>query len=67
MAVLGFGRGANLSVDPQARWHGSYVPAVLRSHPFVMARSSDGQMTLCIGEESGLLVDIGQGEPKDAS
>jgi hypothetical protein len=53
-------KGTNLFVGPQTQWLGIYVPAALRAHPFqLVAAENGGQPTLCIDEESGLLVDKG--------
>ncbi|QIK36790.1 SapC family protein [Caldichromatium japonicum] len=63
VAVLGIEPGVNLFVAPDGRWLGGYVPAVLRSYPFSLAQTGEGQWALCIDEESGLLVAAGEGEP----
>ncbi|MDY8108868.1 SapC family protein [Fulvimarina sp. 2208YS6-2-32] len=63
VAVLGLAPGQNLFVGPDGRWHGGYVPAALRSHPFYIGRAeSSDQMILCIDETSGLLAQE-DGEP----
>ncbi|MGE0331518.1 MAG: SapC family protein [Ramlibacter sp.] len=62
VAVLGLADQQNLYVDSTGEWLGGYVPAELRSYPFLLARSEDGQRVLCVDEGSGLVVDGGAGE-----
>lgn len=57
VAVLGIEPGCNLFVAPDGRWVGSYVPARLRSFPFILAMTPDNRQVLCIDEQSGLVVD----------
>ena len=54
----------NLFVGPDGQWLGGYIPASVRSYPFRLLRSEgSGQMTLCVDEDSGLVVDSnGTGE-----
>ncbi|MGQ9658681.1 MAG: SapC family protein [Thermochromatium sp.] len=63
MAVLGIEPTTNLFVAPDGRWLGAYLPAALRSHPFLLARTESGELVLCVDEESGLVTEAGQGEP----
>jgi hypothetical protein len=62
VAVLGLEDQQNLYVGPAGEWLGGYIPAELRSYPFLLARSVDGQRVLCVDEGSGLVVDGGAGE-----
>jgi hypothetical protein len=63
MAVLSLAPDRNLFVAPDGRWLGEYVPMVLRSQPFRLLRpESAGQSILCVDEDSGLVVEGGQGE-----
>lgn len=57
VAVMGLQPGVNWLVRPDGRWLAGYIPAALRSHPFYMARSADGQSVLCFDMDSGLLRD----------
>jgi hypothetical protein len=54
----------NLFVGPDGKWLGGYIPASVRGYPFRLLRSEgSGQMTLCVDEDSGLVVDSnGTGE-----
>jgi hypothetical protein len=61
-AVLAFEQNRNLLVAPDGRWLGRYVPAALRTYPFAIGRTEDGNEVLCIDESSGLLASDGQGE-----
>lgn len=42
-------------VAPNGSWRGSYVPSILRVHPFAARQAEDGKFALLIDEESGLL------------
>lgn len=57
VAVLGLAPGHNLIVAPDGRWLGGYVPAHLRSHPFTLANTPDGQQVLAVDADSGLIHD----------
>src|SRR5438128_131898 len=55
--------GRNLFVGPDGRWMGRYVPAALRSWPFVLVRQEGAeQAVLCVDEASGLVEAEGTGE-----
>jgi len=57
VAVMSPVAGRNFLVGPNGQWLGGYVPAVLRSYPFRLARvEGSDQVTLCIDEDSGLLL-----------
>ena len=66
----------NLFVGPDGQWLGGYIPASVRSYPFRLIRSEgSGQMTLCVDEDSGLVVDLngageefftGEGKPSES-
>lgn len=62
VAVLGLEPGQNLMIDPAGKWLGPYVPSVLRSHPFKMAKMDNNQFALCVDQESGLITDGPDGE-----
>ena len=62
VAVLGLEDQQNLYVGPAGEWLGSYIPAELRSYPFLLASSADEQRVLCVDEGSGLVVDGNAGE-----
>lgn len=63
MAVLSLTPGRNLFVAPDGRWLGGYVPAVLRGYPFRLLRpEGSAESVLCVDEQSGLVVEAGQGE-----
>jgi hypothetical protein len=58
VAVMSPVAGRNLFIGPVGEWLGAYVPAVLRSYPFRLgAIDGSEQRTLCIDEDSGLIVD----------
>ncbi len=63
VAVLALSKGGNLFVGPGGQWLGGYIPTVLRSYPFSLVRT-DGvdEGVLGIDEDSGLVVDNGEGE-----
>jgi SapC len=63
VAVLALSKGGNLFVGPGGQWLGGYIPIVLRSYPFSLIRT-DGveEGALGIDEDSGLVVDNGEGD-----
>src|SRR5215208_5797774 len=61
VGILGAAPGRNLFVGPGGQWLADYVPAALRIGPFAMGRN-DGQLVLCVDENSAELTD-GEGEP----
>ena len=52
---------SNLYVNADGRWLGTYVPAALRGHPFMLAPTASGELTLCVAADH--LVTEGPGEP----
>jgi hypothetical protein len=48
--------GRNVVVGPKGEWFVGYVPAVLRSYPFSLRASAGGERTLCVDDDSGLVV-----------
>src|SRR5262249_19055620 len=56
--------GRNMFVAPAGQWLGTYVPARLRTYPFLLLRGEGSdQMLLCVDEDSGLVVDDAETEP----
>ncbi|SMP50761.1 SapC protein [Desulfonatronum zhilinae] len=62
VALLGLHPGKNLFVAANGQWVGSYVPSALRSYPFQLARTEDGQAMLCVDEDSDVITDGPDGE-----
>lgn len=61
VAVMSTNAGRNLFVGPQNEWLGSYIPAIYQAYPFGRGpREPGGPMTLCIDEDSGLIVEEGE-------
>lgn len=56
VAMLGVAANSNLFVASDGKWLGSYVPALLRAHPFSIAEANNSQI-LCIDEAVGLAGD----------
>jgi hypothetical protein len=50
--------GRNFAVGPKGEWFPSYIPAVLRAYPFSLRSSAEGEATLSIDEDSGLVVPV---------
>ena len=48
--------GRNVIVGPKGEWFTGYVPATLRTYPFSLLASAGGEPTLCVDEDSGLVV-----------
>jgi hypothetical protein len=63
VALLGLARGRNLYVGPDGKWIGGYVPASLRGYPFRIGDTGEGNVILCVDEDSGLITDGPEGEP----
>lgn len=61
VAVFGLKEGQNLFVNNEGEWvEGVYVPAYVRRYPFIFMTSGDRQQyTLCIDEDSPLLLSTG--------
>jgi hypothetical protein len=66
VAVQGFERDMNLFVAPDGRWLGRYTPAGYRSYPFALGKAAEGQLVLCVAEDSGLIFD-GDTAPSNGS
>jgi hypothetical protein len=62
VAVLGLEPGQNLFVAPDGRWLGAYLPAVLRTYPFRLGSTENGQQVLCI-DSNALLSGGNHGKP----
>ena len=53
MALLGLRKGFNAFVDEQGQWGASYIPAVVRGHPFSLVRVGPGERhALCVDMDS---------------
>jgi len=50
-------------VSPDGLWRGSYVPSLLRVHPFSAVLAGDGRLQLMVDEASGLVTDDPGDEP----
>ncbi len=62
-AICSVQHAVNLYVAPDGRWLGSYIPAAIRGYPFQLVKLQDREDSiLCIDEESGVVVEAGQGE-----
>ncbi len=63
LALLGLEAGENLFVGADGVWRSDYVPAVIRSYPFALARAgSDGDVALCIDAASES-ISLTEGDP----
>ncbi len=62
-ALLGLTPNENLFIDENGHWKSSYVPAIIRRYPFVLAKTQDADnFMLGIDEESDFINDS-EGEP----
>lgn len=54
VVLFGFEEGENLFVDSENKWHGSYIPAIIRRYPFALAKidNDNNTYTVCIDEQS---------------
>jgi hypothetical protein len=58
VAITSLQPGTNLYVAPDGKWLVPYIPAALRAYPFRLAQQENTEnLTLCINEASGLVVD----------
>lgn len=71
VAVFGLQPNQNLCIDND-QWRMRYVPAVMRTYPFAMARVDDNRLVLCIdeswkgfGTETGAPLFNDDGEPSE--
>jgi hypothetical protein len=55
--------GPSRFVSPQGLWLATYVPSILRVHPFAAEPAGDGRMMLAVDESSGLVTDDPRDEP----
>lgn len=60
--MLGLRPDENLFLDGKGQWDAACIPAVIRRHPFVLARLDGGPLGVCIDEASPL-VGRDAGEP----
>lgn len=75
VALLGLEEGENLFIQND-KWMASYIPAIVRRYPFVLANGKDDKrFTICIDEDSDFVSDKGEdgqllfndkGEPSEA-
>lgn len=55
---------SNLLVGPQGQWLGQYVPAALRSYPFLLGRPQGADtLVLCTTDDGPHIVGAGEGAP----
>lgn len=60
VGLLSWNGGSNLFVGADGGWlAGTYIPAMFRTHPFRLLRETDEKLTLCVDEESGLVLERG--------
>ena len=62
VAFLSFLPGQNLYVSPEGKWMGKYVPAIIRSYPFRLVKTSD-EKGMALRVEADAVLDAGEGEP----
>lgn len=63
VAICSLQPNTNQYVAPDGRWLSSYIPAALRGYPFRLAKVEGREESiLCVDEESGVVVEAGQGE-----
>ena len=62
VAVTSIQPEKNFFIAADGRWCHGYIPAAIRSYPFRLANTNDGQKVLCIDEDSGLIQDGLEGE-----
>lgn len=55
VVMLGLRPQENLFIDAKGQWDAACIPAVIRRHPFVLARIDGGPLGVCIDEASPLV------------
>lgn len=50
-------------ISPGGAWRGSYIPSILRVHPFTARRTAEGNLALLVDEASGFVTDDPTDEP----
>ncbi|OIQ81137.1 SapC [mine drainage metagenome] len=64
VAITSLQHNTNLFVAPDGSWIVDYIPAVIRSYPFHLVKPQDREdLVLCFDTDSGLLCEVGEGEP----
>lgn len=65
VAVMSPVAGRNFFVGPKGQWLGRHIPALLSVRPFGLVRRNSGseEWMLCLDEQSGSVVEAGEGEP----
>jgi len=62
VALLGLQQGENLFVNDDGTWEASYIPAIIRRYPFVLARTNEeNRFSVCIDEECSFFSKDGEG------
>lgn len=60
VGLLSWNGGRNLFVGADGTWlAGTYIPVQFRTHPFRLLRGNEEKLTLCVDEESGLVLERG--------
>lgn len=63
VVLMGLQPGENLFVNEEGRWKSSYVPAIIRRYPFILAKTQDAdRFTVCLDADSDL-VNEAEGQP----
>src|SRR5688572_28050807 len=57
VALQGLITGQNWFVTHDGKWQGDYLPAIYGCYPFRLAKAENGELVLCVDEDSGLVVD----------
>lgn len=55
VAVTGVPGGKNLYIDAKGKWNANYIPAYVRRHPFIFAKTGPDQLTVCVDENCAWL------------
>ncbi len=57
VALQGLIAGQNWFLTQDGKWQGDYLPAIYGCYPFRLAKAENGELVLCVDEDSGLVVD----------
>jgi hypothetical protein len=63
VALLGLTEGENLFVNEKGKWEASYIPAIIRKYPFILANTDkENRFAICIDDTSDFVTED-EGEP----
>ena len=62
VGIMGLAANQNLLVSSEGHWLSSYMPAAYRTGPFRLATDENGDLLLCVDDDTGLITEDPAGE-----